>query len=93
MPQLVEHHGDMILRLPEDFKFLGDEEKAQVKRQVACSLVRLAYETLTGEENPRLSKVFQFEHGRTRTEPIIFACDTWDDDILPFRETLINIER
>ena len=93
VPQLVDHPGDIILRLPENYKDLGDEEKARVRHQVASSIVRYTYETHTAKVNPRLSKVFQFEHGRTRTEPISFAGDTWDNDILPFRETLINIER
>ena len=92
-PQLVDHHGDMILRLPENYKELEDEEKARVKHQVASSIARYTYETHTAKVNPRLSKVFQFEHGRTKTEPISFAGDTWDNDILPFRETLINLER
>ncbi|KKK20511.1 phosphotransferase family protein, partial [Aspergillus rambellii] len=42
---------------------------------------------------PLLDKVLHFDHGRTRCEPIQFVGDTWDNDILPLRESLIRIEK
>ena len=92
-PQLVEHQGDVILKFPENYKGLTDEEKIPIRKQVASSIILHLYETLTAKENPRLSKLFRLEHGRTMGEVISFAGNTWDDDILPFRESLIRIER
>ncbi|KAL5343894.1 kinase-like domain-containing protein [Aspergillus crustosus] len=43
-------------------------------------------------EVPLLNKAIRFEDGRTRCEPVLFAGDTWDDDLIPLRESLIKIE-
>ncbi|RFU35995.1 hypothetical protein B7463_g383, partial [Scytalidium lignicola] len=82
-----------MLKFPENFKELKDDEKQRIRQQVASSIVLHLYEMNIAKENPRLNKVFHVEHGRTRGEPISFASDTWDDDILPFRESLIRVER
>ncbi|PWY63891.1 phosphotransferase family protein [Aspergillus heteromorphus CBS 117.55] len=37
--------------------------------------------------------ILRFDHGRIRCEPILFVGDTWDDDIIPLRESLIRLER
>jgi hypothetical protein len=47
----------------------------------------------TETRNPRLAEAFHLPHGETRRFLVIFASNTWDDDILPFRESLINVER
>lgn len=47
----------------------------------------------TQEKNPLLTKAFQLDHGKTRRLPVEFAGSTWDDDIISFREALINVER
>ncbi len=92
-PQLVDYHGEVILKFPENFKDLGDDEKKKLRRQVASSIILHLYAIYTAKENPRLSKVFHGDHGRTRTRPTAFAGYTWADDILPFRESLIRVER
>ena len=92
-PQLVDHHGEVVLKFPENFKDIEDDEKIKLRRQIASSIILYLYETNTAKENLRLNKVFRDEHGRTRAEPITFAGDTWDDDILPLRESLIRVER
>ncbi|KAI9675676.1 MAG: Phosphotransferase enzyme [Caeruleum heppii] len=92
-PRLVNYQGDMVLKLPENFRDLGDDEKVRIKSQVAKSIITHLYELNTAKQNPRLNKVFRSKHGRTRWEPIQFAGDTWDDDILPLRESLIRVEK
>lgn len=37
--------------------------------------------------------MFELDHGKTRRMPFEFVSNTWDDDIVPFREALINVER
>ena len=92
-PQLVDHRGEVILKFPENFTDMTDDEKIKLRRQVASSIILHLYETNTAKENPHLNKVFRAEHGRTKTEPIAFAGGTWDDDILPLRESLVRVER
>jgi hypothetical protein len=92
-PKLIDYDGEVILKFPENYKQLKDEEKIPIRKQVVSSIILHLYENLTAKENPRLSRVFRTEHGRTRGEVISFCGNTWDDDILPFRESLIRIER
>ncbi|KAL2862667.1 uncharacterized protein BJX67DRAFT_391106 [Aspergillus lucknowensis] len=40
-----------------------------------------------------LDKAVRVNHGRTRCDPIRFVGDTWEDDILPLRESLIGVEK
>lgn len=89
----MDYHGEVILKFPENFKDLEDDEKKTLRRQVASSIILHLYAIYTAKENPRLSKVFHGENGRTRSRPIAFAGDTWADDIIPFRESLIRVER
>ena len=49
--------------------------------------------SLTKQNNPDLAAVFSLEHGRSRRLPVERASDTWEDDLVPFRETLINVEK
>lgn len=92
-PRLLNHKGEIMLRLPENFKELGADERDQLNEQVASSILLYVYETRTAKQNHLLSRVYRLNHGRTRTQAILFAGDTWTDDILPLRESLIKIER
>lgn len=92
-PRLVDHHGDIILKPPANFKDLKPDEKAQLRKQIASSIVLFFYELETAKLNPGLDGVLRLQLGRVRCEPISFASDTWNYDILPFRKSLINVER
>ncbi|OJD27490.1 hypothetical protein ACJ73_01103 [Blastomyces percursus] len=92
-PRLVDHHGDIILKPPENFKDLEPNEKVRLRKQIASSIVLYLYEQQTAKINPRLDQVLRLKLGRVRCDPISFASNTWDDDILPLRESLINLER
>lgn len=92
-PQLIDYQGEVMLKFPDSYKDLTEDKKIPIRKQVASSIILHLYENFTAKANPRLSKVFSVEHGRTRGEVISFASNTWDDDILPFRECLIRIEK
>jgi hypothetical protein len=92
-PLLVEYHGDIVLKAPANFKDLEPDDKNKVREQMSKSIILHPYEKQIAKEVPLLNKVLHHNHGRTRCEPIHFIGDTWDDDILPLRESLIRIEK
>ena len=92
-PRLLDHRGEVLLRLPENFKELEVDEQNRLREQVSVSILLHIYETHTATQNPLLSSWYRSRHGKTRTEPILFAGNTWQDDILPLRESLIRVER
>ncbi|ELR06647.1 hypothetical protein GMDG_00264 [Pseudogymnoascus destructans 20631-21] len=92
-PKLVNYTGEVMLRLPENYKDMEKSEKDRVSDQVERSLVQFLYETETKKQNPLLVKVNDTPQGTTRRRTIEFAEDTWDGDILPFRQCLIRLER
>jgi hypothetical protein len=92
-PKLAKYTGDVMLRLPENYKNMEKIEQDQVANQVEKSLVRYSYETETKKQNPLLVKVNDIPHGITRRQTVEFAEDTWEGDILPFRQCLIRLER
>jgi Phosphotransferase enzyme family len=91
--QLVDYQGSILLKRPDNFDNLDDEHKIQIKQQISKSMLFQLYLLETEERNPTLSKVFHLDHGKTRRLPVEFAGNTWDDDIVSFREALINLER
>jgi len=91
--KLIDYNGEIMLRPPPNFKELDDKERARLRSQIAKSIVLHLYELHTAEENPILNKVFRHEHGPTRADPVGFAGSTWEDEILPFRESLIRIQK
>lgn len=82
-----------MLRLPENFKDLDEDEQVQVQEQVGSSILLYIYETTTASVNPLLSRVYRLPLGRLRRDVVTFCENTWEDDILPFRQCLIRIER
>jgi len=92
-PRLIHHNGEVMLRLPENFKDLDEDEQTQVQEQVGSSILLYIYETTTTSENPPLAQVYCLPLGRLRRDVVTFCENTWEDDILPFRQCLIRIER
>ncbi len=93
-PKLVDFNGEVVLKLPENYESLEEgHEKARIRKQVEKSIVLYTYETETDKNNPLLSEILRIHHGRTRRETVQFAVNTWDGDIIPFRQCLIRIER
>lgn len=91
--RLVDYQGNMLLKRPDNFDDLDDERKAEIEQQIFKSTLFQLYLIETGERNPILAEAFNLDHGKTRRLLVEYAGDTWDDDIVSFRETLINIER
>jgi hypothetical protein len=92
-PKLVNYTGDVMLRLPEDYKDMEKSEKDRVANQVERSLVQYLYEMETKKQNPLLVEINNVPQGVTRRQTIEFAEDTWEGGILPFRQCLIRLER
>ncbi|KAJ5353503.1 hypothetical protein N7541_006067 [Penicillium brevicompactum] len=69
------------------------EQQADIKRKIFKSTLYQLYLIETKERIPLLAKAFHLAHGKTRRLPMEFAGNTWDGDIVPFREALINVER
>jgi hypothetical protein len=92
-PKLVNYTGDVMLRLPENYKTMEKIKQDQVAKQVEKSLVQYLYELETKKQNPLLVEVNDIPHGTTRRQTVDFAEDTWEGDILPFRQCLIRLER
>jgi hypothetical protein len=92
-PKLVSYTGNIMLRLPEGYKDMESGEKDRVANQVERSLVQYLYEVETKRQNPLLVEINNIPHGTTRRQTIEFAEDTWEGDILPFRQCLIRLER
>ncbi|KAJ2986726.1 hypothetical protein NUW58_g4892 [Xylaria curta] len=93
-PQLVDYNGDIMLRLPPHYDTLEDQdERTRIRSQVEKSILLWSYERNTKKVNPLLHEVFHLPHGRTRRDAVDFSANTWDADIVPFRESLIRIQR
>ncbi|GAD92083.1 conserved hypothetical protein [Paecilomyces variotii No. 5] len=85
--------GPTLLKRPDNFEDLDDDEKAQTKRQISRSIMPQLYILETNKRNPALAKAFHLDHGKTRRHALIFSGNTWDEEILPFRQALIHVER
>lgn len=83
-----------MLKLPESYESLTDDaEKTRIRTQVERSILQWMYEYETETANPILYEIFKLPQWRTRRDAIEFSANTWDGDILPFRQCLINIVR
>ncbi|KAI9663120.1 MAG: Phosphotransferase enzyme [Bathelium mastoideum] len=93
-PRLINYDGEVTLRLPEHYSTLVDEEdKKRIRAQVEKSIILWTYETETKRANPIIHDVMHIYQGRTRRDTIQFSANTWDGDVIPFRQCLIRIVR
>ena len=84
----------MTLKLPEHYDGLTDEEeKARIRTQVERSIMQWVYESETKTANPTLYELFNLPQWRTRCDAVESVANTWEGDILPFRQCLIRIAR
>jgi hypothetical protein len=90
---LVDYQGDILLRRPENFDDLDSEHQTQIKQKIFKSTLFQLYLLETEKRTPLLTRTFHLDHGKTRRLPVELAGNTWDDDIVSFREALINVER
>ena len=82
-PLLVDYSGEIILKLPENFKELDPEEQSRLQDQVQRSIQVYIYELNTSNQNPTLNKILRYPNGKTLDQLVEFAGATWDGDILP----------
>ncbi|GAB7355411.1 hypothetical protein MBLNU459_g5928t1 [Dothideomycetes sp. NU459] len=93
-PKLVDYNGDVTTEFPEDYEDLTDpEEKSRIRKQVEKSIVLWTYESETRDINPDLHDILHIPHGRTRRQTVDYSANTWDGDIMPFRQCLIRVAR
>jgi hypothetical protein len=92
-PLLLDYGVDMMMKLPENFKSLDEDEKNRLRYQVSQSILIHTYETATAEKNPLMNKVMRHPHGKTLKQVEAFVGATWDNCLFPFEECLISIER
>ncbi|KAH9217470.1 kinase-like domain-containing protein [Leptodontidium sp. 2 PMI_412] len=93
-PRLVDYNGELMVRLPESYDALEDgDEKNRIRIQVEKSIVLWTYETETKNTNSILYDILHINQGRTRRDTVDFSDNTWDGDIIPFRQCLIRIAR
>ncbi|KAH3976280.1 hypothetical protein HBH52_118710 [Parastagonospora nodorum] len=93
-PRLVDYNGEVMTRLPESYDALEDEEeKLRVRTQVEKSIVLWTYEIETKKTNPILHDILHIVQGRAKRDTVDFSANTWDGDIIPFRQCLIRIAR
>lgn len=90
---LVDYQGSILLNRPDNFDELDPEQQAQIKRQIFKSTLFQLYLMGTEKRNPLLAKAFHLDHGKTRRLAVELAGNTWDDEIVSFRESLINVEK
>jgi hypothetical protein len=86
-PKPLKCQGDAMLERPQNF------EKARIEQQISESMLSQLYLIENEKRNPRLAETFHLDHGKTRRLAVAFAGNTWDRDIIPFRESLINVQR
>lgn len=83
-----------MVSLPEIYDALEDgDEKMRIRNQVEKSIVLWTYENETKNTNPILHNILHVNQGRTMRDTVDFSADTWDGDIIPFRQCLIRIAR
>ena len=84
----------MLLRLSENYESPTDQDEgAKLRSQVQSSVAAYIYDDETKTANPLLDKVMQLPQWRTRRDTMDFSSNTWDGDIIPFRQYLIWIVR
>lgn len=92
-PPLVEYQGNVLLKRPDNFDSLTPEQKAEIKRKIFRSTLFQLYLVETEKSNHLLTRAFHIDHGKTKRLPIELAGNTWDDDIVSFRESLIHVQK
>jgi hypothetical protein len=89
-----DYNGELLLKLPKSYEALEDEdEKLRVRTEVEISIFLWTYETEPKNANPILHDILRTKQGRTRRDTVEFSANTWDGDIVPFRQCLIRIAR
>jgi hypothetical protein len=93
-PWLVRYNREFMMRLPENYQSIEDaDEKLRLRVQVERSLLRSKYDTATKSTNPVLHDSIHIAQESNRRQTRGYASNTWDEDIIPFRQCLIRVAR
>jgi hypothetical protein len=83
-----------MFQLPPQYRSLPEgEEKSKIRSVVEKSLLLFSYESQIQHDNPVLGRNFQLSQGRTIRDTVLFASNTWNEGLVPFRECLIRLQR
>ncbi|KAH0841198.1 phosphotransferase enzyme family protein [Fonsecaea pedrosoi] len=85
--------GPLLLQARHPRLVSRQGRKARIRSQVENSLVLWVYESQIKKRNPILHELSQLPQWRTIRDTVEFASNTWEGDILPFRQRLIRIAR
>ncbi|KAE8146478.1 hypothetical protein BDV25DRAFT_143648 [Aspergillus avenaceus] len=89
-PHFLQYYGEIMLRLPKDFRQLDTSTQAGLREQATKSILVYLYERYMTNINPTLHRVFVYPNGLTLSDPVRFAGSTWED-ILPLQESLMRV--
>lgn len=75
-PQLIEYHGEIMLRLLDYYEAMEDKEaKVKLTDKVERSIIYWYYGQETQVKNPALQELFDLPLARKRRETVLFASD------------------
>ncbi len=80
-----------MMKGPENFDQLDQTTKDKILDQVAQSILIHSYERKTARQNPLMHQMMRHVHGKTLKELEAFANSSWDNCLLSFRESLIQV--
>jgi hypothetical protein len=96
-PPLVAYNGENMLRLPEYYETLDEErDREEIERledQVDRSIILHYYESNIQAASPLMKEIMHLPQAQNRRDLVAFSSNTWDGDILPFRQCLIEVAR
>lgn len=93
IPRMFNHFGEVVLERPEDFETREKEEQDHIDEELVLTTAQNTYASQTRVENPTLDKLYNSQYLKTRMEPVVFADDSWYDNIVRFRECSLRVER
>jgi hypothetical protein len=93
-PPLVAYNGEKMLRLPEYYETLDEErdleEIERLEDQVDRSIILHYYESNMQAASPLMKEIMHLPQVQNRRDLVAFSGNTWDGDILPFRQCFIE---
>ncbi|KAK5116399.1 hypothetical protein LTR62_007946 [Meristemomyces frigidus] len=93
-PPLVDFKGKRMLQFPDHYKSLdAGPEKDKIRDTVERSILLFIYESELHGTSPVFGRLSHVPHVSMIKETVLFSANTWDNGIIPFRESLIRIQK
>ncbi|KAI1941814.1 Phosphotransferase enzyme [Ophidiomyces ophidiicola] len=95
IPPLVKYWGEKVLKRPENFAELNQDEKDKVLKQISSSTRQEYYRMQTALENPLVARVLEIPQLQMIQYLTTLASDSWthESGILKLREVLLKVMR